>query len=144
MKARPEMLFAGLLVLCVCMLKTDARPQTDATFTQATYFTFRMEQLKKVLEITPAQQRKVKPIIEQETSELMQYACNPATSRKDKVSQFDEVFRRSETSMRPILTGEQSWTLHKLHDGMLEEFKTIKSPDSCTLAYWGRKTPYRE
>lgn len=140
MKAHPEILFVGLLVLCVGMLKPSAWPQADASLTQATYFTYRMDQLKQVLALTPAQQQKVKPVVEQETSELMQYACNPATSRKEKVSQFNEVFRRSESGLRPLLTGEQSWTLHKLHDGMLEKFKTLKAPDSCTLAYWGRKT----
>lgn len=146
MKAHSELLSIGLLAICVCMsiLKTGAWAQTKAPFNQATYFTFRMEQLKEELKITPEQQRQAKYVIEQETAELMQYACNPTTSRKDKLAQFRGVFTNSESRMRPILTGEQSWKLHKLHDEMLQEFKTLKSPDSCTLAYWGRKTPYQE
>lgn len=90
MKAHPELLSIGLLTICVCMsiLKTGAWAQTRAPFNQATYFTFRMEQLKEELKFTPEQQRQAKYVVEQETAELMQYACNPTTSRKDKLAQL--------------------------------------------------------
>lgn len=146
MKANPEMLLIRFLVFCMCMssLGTSMSAQTQGTYTQATFFTFRMEQLEQELRLTPVQLQQLKPIVEHETAELMQYACNPATSRRDKLTQFTEVFKRSESSMRPILREEQHYALVQLRKRMLEDYKNLKPPDSCTLAYWGRKTPYQK
>jgi len=145
MTMRRELLSIGLLATCVCMsmLKTAVWGQTEDRFTPATYFVFRMEQLKEQLNITPDQELQVKHIVEQEIGELTQYACNLAMSRKDQQVQFCSVLTNSETRMRPILTDEQSWKLHKLDHEMLEKFKSVKTPHSCTLAYWDRKTAYK-
>ncbi len=142
MKTHLETLLSCFLLIGIAMSAAGASAwaQTDAAYTQATYFTFRMEQLQQELKLTPAQVQQLKPVIEQETAELMQFACNPSTSRNDKLLQFTDVFKRSESSMRPILTGEQNNTLVKLRQAMLQDYKTRKPADSCTLAYWGRKT----
>lgn len=145
MKTHLETLLSCFVVICIAMSAAGASAwaQTEAAYTQATYFTFRTEQLQQELKLTPAQVQQLKPIIEQETAELMQFACNPSTSRNDKLIQFTDVFKRSESSMRPILTGEQHNTLVKLRQAMLQDYKTRKPADSCTLAYWGRKTDYK-
>jgi Spy/CpxP family protein refolding chaperone len=145
MTMRRELLSIGLIATCVCMsmLKTAVWGQTQDRLTPATYFVFRMEQLKGQLNITSDQELQVKHIVEQEMGELTQYACNIAMSRKNQQVQFRSILTNSENRMRPILTGEQSWKLHKLDHEMLEEFKSVKTPHGCTLAYWGHKTGYK-
>jgi hypothetical protein len=142
MKTHSETLLSCFLAICMAISAagTSAWAQTEAAYTQATYFTFRTEQLQQELKLTPAQMQQLKPIVEQETAELMQFACNPSTSPNEKLSQFTGVFKRSESAMRPILTGEQLSTVVKLRQAMLQDYKTRKPADSCTLAYWGRKT----
>ncbi len=86
MTMRRELLSIGLLAICVCMsmLESAGWGQTEDRFTPATYFVFRVEQLKTQLKILPGQEPQVKRIVEQEMGDLMQYACNPAMSRKDR------------------------------------------------------------
>lgn len=141
MKTHPKLLPIGLLTICACLsiLKTIAWAQKDELVTQGTYFTFRMEQLQQKLSITPNQQRQLKPMVEQETSELLEYACNPATSQKVKLGQFRGVLANSQSVMRPILTLEQFGKLHKLHDDMLQRMMSQDSPDGCTWEYWARE-----
>ncbi len=145
MTMRRELLSIGLLAICVCMsmLKSAGWGQAEDRFTPATYFVFRMAQLKEQLKILPDQEPQVKRIVEQEMGELMQYACNPAMSRKDQQVRFRFALTNSESRMRPMLTGEQSETLHKLDHEMLEQFNSVKMPHSCTLAYWHHKTGYK-
>ena len=99
-----------------------------------------MRQLGEQLNITPDQQAQVKSMVEQETAELMQYACNFTTSQKDQVAQFRGVLTDSEIRMRPLLTQQQSLKLHRLDGEMLEEFKTVKVPEGCTASYWALQT----
>lgn len=107
--------------------------------TQATYFTYRTESLKEQLNLTAAQQVKIKPLVEQETAELMQEVCNPATSRKHQLARTNDILQESERRMRPLLSAEQYQQLQQLREKMMQELKSRKSAHSCTIDYWGRK-----
>lgn len=145
MKTHSQQLAVGLFAICLCVstLKS-AWAQAEQPVTQGTYFTFRMELLKTRLNLTPTQLQQLKPRVEHETGELLEYACNPATSRKVKLGQFRGVLTDSQAVMRPILTQEQSGQLHKLHDAMLQQLVSQKSPDGCTWEYWARETWRRQ
>ncbi len=108
------------------------------TQTQATYFTYRTESLKQQLNLTAAQQAKVKPLVEQETAELMQEVCNPATSRKHQAARMSDILQESERRMRPVLSVEQYQQLPQLREKMMQELKSRKSAHACTMDYWGR------
>lgn len=107
--------------------------------TQATYFTYRTESLKQQLKLTAAQQAKVKPMVEQETGELMQEVCNPATSRNHQLARMNDILQDSERRMRPALSAEQYQQLPKLREKIIQELKSRKSVHACTMDYWGRK-----
>lgn len=124
----------GLLLSCFVIMTAIATAQT-----QATYFTYRTESLKQQLNLTAAQLAKFKPLVEQETGELMQEVCNPATSRKHQLARMNDILQESERRMRPALSAEQYQQLPKLREKIIQELKSRKSAHGCTMDYWGRK-----
>jgi hypothetical protein len=125
----------GILLLrfaAICgLLAAGAAAQT-----QATYFTFRFDSLKQQLNLASDQEKQVKHVIEQETGELMQVVCNPATSRKRQLAMFNDILKESEASMQTILTKEQYRRLPQLREKMTRELKTRKAAQGCTMDYW--------
>ena len=113
---------------------------SGVTQTQATYLTYRAESLKQQLNLTSAQQAKIKPLLEQETAELMQEVCNPATSRKHQLARMNDILQESERRMRSLLSAEQYQHLRQLREKMMQELKNRKSASGCTMDYWGRST----
>jgi hypothetical protein len=95
--------------------------------------------LKQQLNLSAAQQAKLKPLVEQETGELMQEVCNPATSRKHQLSRMRDILQGSERRMKPILSMEQYQQLPRLREKMLQELKSRQSVRACTMDYWGQK-----
>lgn len=133
MKRHGRVLFVRLLAACgwIGLLAASAAAQT-----QATYFSYRMDDLKQQLNLTPDQQKQVKHTIEQETGELMQVVCNPATPRKRQLAMFNDILKESEASMKDILTAEQYRRLPQLREKMTRELKTRKAAQGCTMDYW--------
>lgn len=136
MKPHGGSLLTHSLVICglIFLLAVSA-----ATQTQATYFTHRTETLKQQLNLTAAQQAKIKPLVEQETGELMQEVCNPATSKKHQLARMNDILQESERRMRPVLSAEQYQQLPQLREKMMQELKNRKSTRACAADYWGSK-----
>lgn len=136
MKPHGGSLLTHSLVICglIFLLAVSA-----ATQTQATYFTHRTETLKQQLNLTAAQQAKIKPLVEQETGELMQEVCNPATSKKHQLARMKDILQESERRMRPVLSAEQYQQLPQLREKMMQELKNRKSTRACAADYWGSK-----
>ena len=126
----PRVLGIGVLVSLV--------GTSGITQTQATYFVYRTESLKQQLSLTTAQQTMVKPLVEQETGELMQEVCNPTTSRKHQLARMNDILQESERRMRPLLLAEQYQQLRQLREKMMQELKNRKSVSGCTMDYWAR------
>ena len=73
--------------------------------------------------MSPDQQAKVKPILEQESGELAQVRNNPAISKKDKLDRLQSVVLNSDQKMKPILSAAQ-W--QKLQDVRKEQKQELE------------------
>src|SRR5215472_1018246 len=71
------------------------------------YFSMKMQNLTERLSLTEDQRAKIKPIAEQEASELGYLWGNPVMSDKDKMRQLEKVVHSSDEKLKPILSPEQ-------------------------------------
>jgi hypothetical protein len=111
-----------------------ARGNSDTgPLTQATYFSYRLQRLTDVLKLTPKQKEEMIPVVEQEMSMLEEVVCDPAASRKYKLSRFDAILHQSDLSMKPILTAAQYQKLPKLREEEMQELGAKKPAPGCTL-----------
>jgi len=71
------------------------------------YFSNRMAKISDQLNLTGDQQAKVKPIIEQEVGLLEGVHGNPVLSRREKLKKYWTIIRKTNSTLKPILTTEQ-------------------------------------
>jgi len=101
-----------LVVLLMCLIAMPVFGQLDpATLAKAPgeYFSMKMEHLTDTLGLTQDQQTKIKPIVENETTNMTDVWGNPALSPKDKIKKWQTVVNASDQQIKPVLTGDQ-WT----------------------------------
>jgi hypothetical protein len=102
----------ALVVLLICTAAIAAFGQVDPDKLAAApgqYFTMKMQHLTEFLALSDDQQAKIRPIVEQETTNLTGIWGNPALSPKDKVKKLESEVTASDTQIKPVLTGDQ-WT----------------------------------
>ena len=109
----------------------------NAQTTQGTYFADTFGTLKRDLQLTDGQIAKIKPLLEQETGELEELACNPVTSRTYKINAFDKVLRSSNEKMKPFLTASQSDRLLGIRTIQMQQvrashFAGTNPPNCCS------------
>jgi hypothetical protein len=78
------------------------------------YFSMKMQHLTEVLALSDDQQAKIKPIVEQETTNLTGLWRNPALSPKDKVKKLKGVVAASDQQIKPVLKADQLTKLQQL------------------------------
>jgi len=78
------------------------------------YFSQKLEHLSEKLDLTPVQQARIKPVLEQEAGEAGQITANPVLSREDKLNKLEKIVRSSDAKLKPILSDNQWRTLHDM------------------------------
>ena len=78
------------------------------------YFSMKMQNLTERLSLTDDQRAKIKPIAEQEASELGYVWGNPVLSDKDKLKHLEKVVRASDVKIKQILSPEQQVKLEQM------------------------------
>jgi Spy/CpxP family protein refolding chaperone len=127
----------NLAILTIAFLSAAALAQngedqssiTSIRQQPSTYFTTRLDNMTRTLNLSSDQQQKLKPILEQETGELSEIHANPVISEKDKIKKFEEIVKNSDEQLKPILSREQ-WqklqTLRKQQEGELRQLAKTK------------------
>jgi hypothetical protein len=87
------------------------------------YFSQKLQHLSEKLDLTPAQQAKIKPVLEQEAGEAGQITANPVLSREDKLNKLEKIVRLSDEKLKPILSADQ-WQI--LQDMRKEQKRELK------------------
>ena len=85
------------------------------------YFSEKLQHLSIKLNLTPEQQAKIKPILEQESGEVRE--ISPVLSRKDKLSAVEKIVRASDEKLKPILSTDQWHTLQEIRKEQKRELR---------------------
>ena len=100
--------FAGSVtgaLFTISIAKHEVRRQSDPT----QWFQLTMNRWKTRLHLTPAQEEKLKPIVEATVNELR-------SLRESDLRQTDEILARAQARIDPELTPEQRARLQKMRD----------------------------
>ncbi len=89
----------------IAIAKHEVRRQSDPT----QWFQLTMQRWKTRLRLTPAQEEKLKPIVQETVEELR-------TLRASDLRQTDKILARARTRIEPELTPEQRVRLQKMQD----------------------------
>ncbi len=89
----------------IAIAKHEVRRQSDPT----QWFQLTMQRWKTRLRLTPAQEEKLKPIVQETVEELR-------TLRASDLRQTDEILARARTRIEPELTLEQRVRLQKMQE----------------------------
>jgi len=103
----------------------------DASNVCGQYSSLKMQNLSEKLALTDAQQAQIKPISQQEAGEVGQICFNPALSREDKLSRYEQIVQASDAKMRPLLSASQVQKLQDLRKGQKQELKQIIAQQSA-------------
>lgn len=87
------------------------------------YFAQKLKHLSEKLDLTPAQQAKIKPILEQEAGEAGQMISNPGLSQDDKLKKLEKIVRSSDDKLKPILSADQWQTLQNMRKQQRRELR---------------------
>jgi Spy/CpxP family protein refolding chaperone len=87
------------------------------------YFSQKLEHLSEKLDLTPVQQARIKPILEQEAGEAGQIIANPVLSREDKLNKLEKIVRSSDAKLKPILSTDQWQTLKNMRKAQRRELR---------------------
>jgi len=90
---------------------------------QGRYFTTRIDNLTEKLNLTSDQQKRMRPILEQEVGYLEQIRGNPALSKKEKVKRLQSIVQGSDNEMKSFLSTDQWQKLQALRKGQKAELK---------------------
>jgi len=87
------------------------------------FFSTRMDRMTEMLKLTPEQQTKIKPILEQESGELSVLRGNPSISDREKLQRLKKSVLKADDKMKPILTADQWQTLESVRAKQKEDVK---------------------
>jgi hypothetical protein len=91
------------------------------------YFSLKLEHLSQALSLSGEQQKRVKPIVEQEAGEMGRFWANPALSFDDKLKAWEKVVRSSDKQLKPLLSADQVQKLQEMRKEQREELKRISA-----------------
>lgn len=89
------------------------------------YFTIKQQHLSEALALTQDQQAKIKPLIEQESSEAGMILWTPVVSPKDRLKQYEKIVNASDTKIKTHLSPSQVATLAELRKQQKVELKEL-------------------
>jgi hypothetical protein len=87
------------------------------------YFSQKLKHLSEKLDLTPVQQAKIKPILEQESGEAGQIIANPVLSSEDKLNKLERIVRSSDGKLKPILSADQWQILQDMRKTQRRELR---------------------
>lgn len=102
-----------------------ARSGLDWTKAPGQYFSMMLEQLTESLKLSDDQQVRIKPILEQESSECGRYWGNPVVSSDQKLREYEKIVRSSDGKMKRVLTQTQLQQLQEVRRGQKDDLKEI-------------------
>jgi len=105
--------------------REDLPAKTDLDWSRAPgeYFSQKLKHLSEKLDLTPVQQARIKPILEQEAGEAGQITANPGLSREDKLNKLASIVRSSDAKLKPILSAGQWQTLLNMRKEQKRELR---------------------
>jgi protein CpxP len=110
--------------LALCRGQQAESREAQALQTGGTpYFTTKMENLTKKLDLSPDQQAKLKPIALQEVSLLGEIRGTSGLSRKQKIARLQQIVENSDKQMKPWLSEPQWEKLQALRKEQKEKLK---------------------
>jgi hypothetical protein len=110
----------------VPILRREDLPATaslDWSRAPSEYFSQKLQHLSEKLDLTPNQQAKIKPILEQEAGEAGQMISNPVLSNEDKLNRLENIVRLSDGKLKPILSVDQWQALQGLRKQQKKELR---------------------
>jgi hypothetical protein len=117
---------SGTTVLPILRKKVlPAQKGLDWSKAPSEYFSMKQQHLSEALGLTEDQQAKIKPLIEQESSDAGMILWTTVVSPKDKLKEFEKTVRESDAKMQPFLTSTQVDKLQKLRKQQLPELKRL-------------------
>ena len=119
----------------VPILRTEAlakQPTLDLSKAPGHYFTMKMQNLTEVLHLSEEQQAQIKPIAEQESSEVGALCFTPVVPRKERLRQWKRIVRSSDAKLKPILSQSQWAKLQDLRKEQKQELNNRIAQDRNT------------
>lgn len=113
--------------LCVALLSAST---LNAQTTQGTYFADTFEALKGELTLTGAQTSQIKPMVEQETGELAEIACNPVTPHTYKIKAIENIMRDSNKKIKTVLNAAQYEKLLQFRETQMQQARSSRFTDT--------------
>lgn len=106
---------------------TKLPPQPAIVWSKAPgqYFSMKMKNLTESLSLSEEQQKKIKPIAEQEAAEAGSVIFTPVVSRKERLAKWEKIVRSSDAKMKPILSGSQWQQLLEIRKDQKRELKGL-------------------
>ena len=117
----------------VPILRRESVPTTtgiDWSRAPGEYFSQKLQHLTDKLDLTPDQQAKVKPILEQEAGEAGQMISNPVLSTEDKLKKLENMVRSSDERLKAILSSDQWQALQDMRRQQRRELRDSLSEKS--------------
>ncbi len=106
-------------------VKRPPEPALDWSKAPSQYFSMKMKNLVAELNLTEEQQAKIKPIAEQESGEAGGVIFTDVVPRKERLSQWEKIVRKSDSKMKPILTEAQWQKLQEIRKDQKSELTEI-------------------
>lgn len=103
----------------------QVQPALDWSQAPSKYFSMKLQNLSEKLDLSEAQQIKIKHILEQEAGEAGQIVANPVLSDEDKLGRLDKIVRSSDKKLRPLLSADQSQTLQRMRKDQKQELRRL-------------------
>ena len=108
-----------------------AKPVLDWSKAPGQYFEMKMQNLTSALDLSAEQQKRIKPILEQEASTAGEVCFNPAIPRKEWLGRWRRVVESSDRQMKPMLTESQWAKLQDMRQDQRKELKQLIEEDSA-------------
>jgi hypothetical protein len=105
----------------------SAESGPDLSKVTGQYFSLKLQHLSQALNLSEEQQRKIKPVLEQETAEVGQFWANPVLSREDKLKRWEKVVRSSDKKLKPSLSSDQFQTLQRIRKEQEQKLKQLNA-----------------
>jgi hypothetical protein len=105
------------------VISSDSGP--DYSKLPSQYFSMKLQNLSQALNLSEEQQKKIKPIVEQEAAEMGRFWANPVLSFDDKVKGWEKVVRTSDKQLKPFLSADQVQKLQEMRKEQKEELKRV-------------------
>ena len=117
----------------VPILRRESAPTTTGlnwSRAPSEYFSQKLQHLSEKLDLSPDQQAKIKPILEQEAGEAGEGISNPVLSTEDKLNKLETIVRSSDKKLKPILSADQWQTLQDMRKQQKQELRESLSEKS--------------